>query len=132
MNDFIKSFTYVFINFRLLLLPRWFMRRNSSQSTMFLHWKRLDGKELLDSWHYHHCLFHFTSFQVWRLFCSVYICFVYFKAEFQDVKKYVSFQLVPSLVMPIPAMFSKMSTMVYINWLIILNLQEHFLLQYFQ
>ena len=35
MNDFIQSFNHVFINFRLLLLPRWFMRRNSSQSTMF-------------------------------------------------------------------------------------------------
>ena len=37
MIGFITSFTYVFITFRLLLLPRWFMRRNLSQSTMFQH-----------------------------------------------------------------------------------------------
>ena len=68
-------------------------------------------------------------------FCSINRYFVWrldFKAEFEDVTKYFSFQLVTSLAMPIPVMFLKMSMMVCSNWRIILSLREHFLLQYFQ
>ena len=43
------------------------------------------------------------------------VLYDHFKAEFEDVTKYFSFQLVTSLVMPTPVMFLKISMMVCSN-----------------